>query len=59
VRAGIAIRSGADIAPLRDVIAALGRLAPVSQDAVRRNGVPPHGRAPARPNANVAVFDSR
>jgi DNA-binding transcriptional LysR family regulator len=59
VRAGIAIRSGADIAPLRDVIAALGRLAPVSQDAVRRNGVPPHGRAPAGPNANVAVFDSR
>jgi hypothetical protein len=59
VRAGIAIRSGADTAPLRDVIAALGRLAPSVENTTRRNGVRPHGCAPARPNANVAVFDSR
>lgn len=53
VRAGIAVRSGFDAAPLRDLIAALGRLAPATEVARPRNGA----RSAAR--ASAAVFDRR
>lgn len=53
VRAGIAVRSGFDAAPLRELIAALGRLAPATEHARPRNGARPAARASA------AVFDRR
>jgi DNA-binding transcriptional LysR family regulator len=65
VRAGIVVRSGLDAAPLRDLIALLGRLAPVAANAardderaVRKAAARSFNRA-ARPDAALAVFDER
>jgi DNA-binding transcriptional LysR family regulator len=65
VRAGIVVRSGLDTAPLRDLIAVLGKLAPAATNAAqdservpRKGTARPLDRA-ARSDATLAVFDKR